>query len=348
MRIVLLGDTHLGASKSSDIMHDYFSKFYKFMFSYMAQNDIKTIIQEGDLYDYRREVHFNTLHKTASYFFEPIKDNGIQLIALCGNHDSLYTSTNRVNSLRLLLNHENMHVIDMEPETLSLEGVDIDFYPWINPENLEKSLAFARNSTSPWAIGHFEFANFPLLPGSMAEHGMDHKIFSKYDRVFSGHYHTGSVKDNVIYTATPYELNWSDCNDSKGFWVLETDDMSYEFVKNPYTLFIKVLYEDDLVFDFESIRSKYVKLIVVQKLDQKKFDAFVDSMNAHSPHSMSIIETSIVDSVTTAMASNIDVLSTQNMIENVIDSMVVNLDKPKLKSHVMSYYTEAMSILNAL
>jgi hypothetical protein len=124
--------------------------------------------------------------------------------------------------------------------------------------------------------------------------------------------------------------------------------MSYEFVKNPYTLFIKVLYEDDLVFDFESIRSKYVKLIVVQKLDQKKFDAFVDSMNAHSPHSMSIIETSIVDSVTTAMASNIDVLSTQNMIENVIDSMVVNLDKPKLKSHVMSYYTEAMSILNAL
>lgn len=349
MKIVIIGDTHFGVSKSSDIFHDYFDRSFKFLFDYIdAHDDIAEIIQTGDLFDYRREVHFNTLHRAQKYFFDRINERNMKLSVISGNHDCLFKNTNRINSVRILMD-DWVKVVDMKPETCIIAGMAVDLYPWINSENFEECKQFAQTSKSTVAVGHFEFAHFLLHPGTMAESGTDHKIFSRYETVFSGHYHTQSKRDNIVYTGTPYELTWVDCNDPKGFWVYDTMSGEYEFVRNPNTLFEKIDYVDDLVYDFSQSTNKYVKIVVADKVSQKKFDDFVFNLWMAKPHDVKIIESSVVEAVATAVSSNkIDMISTQNVIETVIDSIETPLDKNILKQRIMAKYQEALSITNSL
>jgi len=74
-------------------------------------------------------------------------------------------------------------------------------------------------------FGHFEFANFPMHKGVDNLHGMATDMFQKYELVCSGHYHTRSQRDNIVYLGTPYEINWQDYGDDKGY--LTSDEASY-------------------------------------------------------------------------------------------------------------------------
>jgi len=348
MKIAILGDTHFGASKSSDRMHDHFAKFYGFFFDYLHKKNITHLIQEGDLFDIRKEVQFNTIYRSKEYFFDKLDMYGISMYVIAGNHDVLHKNTNRINSINSLLgDNERIHVIDMVPQTIPFGDAAIDLFPWINQENLDTSLKFAADSKSKFAVGHFEFANFPMHPGTMAETGMNHASFSTYQKVFSGHYHTISQKDNILYTGTPCELNWSDCSDPKGFWILDTDSGEVEHIRNPYTLFEKIAYVEGMVYDFAQVTDKYVKIVVLDKKDQKKFDKFVDNINHNQPFDVKINDAGIPASVDTAVDMT-TLASTHNMIADVIDNLDTPVDKSKLKHFVLDLYAEALELTKTL
>lgn len=346
MKIAILGDVHLGASASSDAIHDYFEKFYSFFFDYLDKNDIKTIIQEGDLFDIRKFVHFNTLHRAKTYFFDELEKRGKHMVTNAGNHDVLYKNTNLINAVRLLATKQ-MTVIDMHPETLLIGSKTFDIYPWINTQNVNACMEFLAKSKSDYAVGHFEFANFPMYAGTLATSGMNHKLFAKYTKVYSGHYHTISETDNILYTGTPCELTWGDCNDPKGFWVLDTETGVHEHIQNPYKLFEKISYVEGMSYNFSQVKEKYVKIVVVDKTDQKKFDAFVDNVNMNKPHDLKIIESSVVESVKDSVKLT-DLVSTQDMLLDVVDNIDTNLDKPRLKNYVLGMYAEAMQLTKSL
>jgi DNA repair exonuclease SbcCD nuclease subunit len=101
------------------------------MFDYMEKHSIKNIIQTGDLFDRRKEVHFNTLYNANKYFFDPMIAHNITMFVICGNHDSLFKSSNYINSVSLL-KKDNWVVVDMVPQTIVIDGRQIDMYPWIN------------------------------------------------------------------------------------------------------------------------------------------------------------------------------------------------------------------------
>lgn len=351
MKLILLGDTHLGASKSSDILHDYMEKFYDFMFAYIADHpEIKAMVQVGDLYDERKQVYFNTLHRSRKYFTDRLYDSGLnRVVVFAGNHDVLFKNTNRISSVNLLHGEDdNFDVIDMGPKTLSFDGVGIDFYPWINAENLDESVKYARESKSKYAMGHFEFKGFPMHPGSIAETGMSHTLFKRYDCVFSGHYHTISQEDNVQYIGTPYELNWSDCEDPKGFWIFDTETGEKEFVRNPYTLFEKITYTEGMTFDFTQVKNKYLKIIVLGNPDTKKFQKFLDNISINKPHGWRVIDKNDHKEAVENAVDATNLVTTHQMISNVIDNMEVDLDKSQLKTYVLEFYQEAMALNNEL
>jgi DNA repair exonuclease SbcCD nuclease subunit len=350
MKYVIIGDTHLGVSKSSDIFHNYFEKSFNFLFNYIDQDpDIKSIVQTGDLFDYRREVHFNTLHKSKQYFFDKIQERNLKLFVISGNHDSLFKNTNKINSVRLIVGNQAT-VVDMHPETHNIVGADVDLYPWINTENFEECKKFAEQSTSETAIGHFEFAHFPLHPGTMAESGLNHTIFKNYKTVFSGHYHTQSKRDNIVYTGTPYELTWVDYNDPKGFWIYDTITDTYEFIKNPHNIFEKIDYVDKTAstYNFTDATDKYVKIVVNDKVSQKKFDEFILNIWVAKPHDVKVIEASVIEAVAEAVGTKVDMVSTQSIIESVIDALDTPLDLSILKQKVLAKYQEALAITNSL
>lgn len=346
MKIALCGDLHIGASKHSPIIQEHQNKFFEFFFQYLNNNEITTVLQLGDFFDQRKDIHYTAIKHAREHFLDKIHEYEIDLTIIAGNHDTVYKNSNHVNSVDLLCRDYGV-VIDQVPVNIPFEDCSIDFYPWINQGNLTQSIEFAKNAIGKYAIGHFEFADFPMYPGIMATHGMDHKSFSKYDRVFTGHYHTVSTKDNILYTGTPYELTWGDWNDPKGFWILDTETGSTEYIRNPNTLFEKILYTDDIKYDFSSATNKYVKIVVIEKADTKKFDAFVHNVELAKPHDLKIIEHSVKDEVDTAVTLT-EVASTQTMISNVIDTIETTLDKGTLKNMFLELYSDAVQLTKTL
>ena len=90
MKIALLGDCHFGIKNDSPNFHNLYEIFYKSFIKYLIDNDIKQVIQLGDLFDKRRQICFNTLSECKRYFFKPLKEAGIEFYTIVGNHDIYY------------------------------------------------------------------------------------------------------------------------------------------------------------------------------------------------------------------------------------------------------------------
>lgn len=345
-KIAILGDLHWGVRSDNPIYYDYFEKFFKDFFAYIDEHKITSVIQLGDLYDKRKTINFLTLHHAKKIFINELERRRITLFIISGNHDCYYKSTNDVNSVRLL-STPNMIVIDACPVTLNVEGHDFDFYPWINDSLTKECYEYAQNSKSKFAVGHFEFAKFRLHKFQIAETGADHTIFNNYKLVISGHYHTISRKDSILYCGTPYELDWADCNDTKGFWAFDPDANKLDFIRNEHTLYEKIEYDDtvDQYYDFTQAKDKFIKLTIKNKTNQYKFDSFFQNLLLNNPHDVNIVDDKITKSVEESMKAKVEFQTTLNMIDHVVDNMNTSLDKILLKKMISETYSEALELL---
>ena len=119
--------------------------------------------------------------------------------AITGNHDAYYKNTNKVNSPELLLKDYDNIITYSKPTEINIGGLDILLLPWINSENFEESKEFIDNSKSKIAMGHLEINGFKATRGHMMEDGMDVSLFSKFEKVYSGHFHTRSTDGKIYY-----------------------------------------------------------------------------------------------------------------------------------------------------
>lgn len=358
MKIALIGDTHWGIKNDHKSFYEYFEKCYDWMFDVLDSEHVDAVIQLGDLYDRRKYVNFKTLFESKKIFLDRL--NQYDTLIISGNHDCTYKNTNEVNSVDLLLKeYPNIKVIDRYPETVYINGYPIDAYPWISNENYSNCMSLAESPGSNIAVGHFEFINFEMAKGQFCDHGMDHKIFSKYTKVFSGHYHTKSEFENVVYTGVPYELMWSDYNDPKGIVIFDTETMKYEFIQNPHRKFFKIYYDDTLrkdeqmdirIFDHmnkqiahDLIKGSYTKVIVVNKKDIYYYEKYIDYILTLGAEDVKIVEESIQNSIDSVVEEKLDFEDTPTLMESFVDSMVDlnSLDPSKLKSLLKSLYIEA-------
>jgi DNA repair exonuclease SbcCD nuclease subunit len=236
MSIIVLGDMHIGARKSSPIFHSYFSKTYQWMFDHMEEHSIKHILQVGDMFDVRAYLSTYANEFVKTKFLNELKRRNIELLAIVGNHDCYYkekTSLNTISEVLEPMNNPLFRVVTT-PMDLTFGGYDFACFPWVCKETQSLTETLIENTTSKVAVGHFEFLGFEYHRGSLSTIGHRHTDYAKFDMVISGHYHTSSQRDNVIYTGTPYELTWVDYNDPKGFWVY---DGAMKFHQNPNTMF---------------------------------------------------------------------------------------------------------------
>ena len=244
MKIALITDTHFGARNDNLAFNDYFYEFWeKTFFPYIEENGIDTVIHLGDVMDRRKFVSYKIAQDFRKRFIQRFVDKGVTLHMMVGNHDTFYKNTNDLNALKELLGHYMGEVtIHMDPTVLNLNGFKLALLPWVCSENYDKSLEFIKTCKADWLGGHLELQGFDVLKGVQAHAGMDHKIFSRFEKVISGHFHTASRQDNVWYLGSQMEFFWSDAGDKKGFHILDTETRELEKIHNPHTLFKKVLY----------------------------------------------------------------------------------------------------------
>tara|TARA_B110000977_G_scaffold67767_2_gene92005 strand:- start:384 stop:1448 length:1065 start_codon:yes stop_codon:yes gene_type:complete len=351
MRVAILNDTHAGIRNASDIFTDNANQFYNdVFFPYLLEHNIKRIVHLGDVFDNRKFVNFKALHSYRKNFLTKLREYGIHMNVICGNHDTFFKNTNDLNSLKELLGHYmNEITIHMEPEVINLDGFKLAMLPWITQENHDHSMEFVKNCKADWLGGHLELDGFEVMRGITytGSHGMNHKHFSRFEKVLTGHYHVGSERDNVQYLGSQLEFFWSDAGDPKGFHVLDTNTRELEKIKNPHTLFHKIVYDDsktDYSAFVPDVTDKFVKIVVINKQDLFTFDRFIDRIQAQRIHDLKIAENFdefLGDNVQT---EEVQMEDTGLLLDNYIDTVNTDLDKDRLKSEMRAILIQAQTM----
>ena len=345
MKVAIITDQHFGARKSSKLFHDYFKKFYdNVFFPYLKEHKITTIINMGDTFDNRRNIDISSLKWAKANYFDPLKEMGVTIHTLIGNHDIYYKNTNDVNSVNLLLKEYDNVIIYPETQEIKVGRLKILFVPWINQENEKISIDAIKKSKAKIAMGHLELNGFKATRGHMIEDGMDIKHFDKFEKVYSGHFHTRSTDGKIYYLGNPYEMFWNDVNDTRGFTIFDTETLDHFHVNNPYRLFYKIYYEDHnyKLFNTKELKNKIIKLIVKKKTNQKLFEKFIDKLYSTGIQELKIIENYVLQESEDFVAEEDE--NTLSFLNRYIDDSDFECDKNIIKGILQKLYAEACEV----
>jgi DNA repair exonuclease SbcCD nuclease subunit len=337
--VVLIADTHFGCRGDIGAFYDYQKKFLDdVFFPYLKNNKIKHVIHLGDLVDNRRTINYVTSHFMRENFLEPLDKLGINVHIIAGNHDCFYKNTNKFNSLKELIGnkYKNIEFYD-HAEHIGIDNIQILLLPWISTEFIDETLKMVSNSKAKYCMGHLELKGFEEQKGKLSTHGMDSSIFSNFDVVFSGHYHTRSFSSNIAYIGSTFAFTWSDYNDWRGFAVLTLDTGKVKSIKNPYNMFCKLDYDEDNVPDIDEAKNTYCRINVVNKTSETKFQNFIDKIH----------EQGVVDLLIDEKSEKIEIQESVN-VENTLDifkKVILEIDegdKDMLISMIENLHKEAM------
>ena len=342
--IACLTDTHWGAKKGSKHLHDYFELFYKnVFFPALEEHGVETVIHMGDAFDSRKSIDYQSLEWAKRVVFDPLKKYDVHMIV--GNHDCYYKNTNNVNSPALLLkDYPNIKTYS-SPTNTKVCGIDMTFIPWICSENYDETLKVIQKSKAKIAMGHLELKGFRVNKHLvMEEHGLEANLFSNFTKVFSGHYHTRSDNGTVFYLGNPYEMYWTDVNDTRGFHIFDTKTLEHTPINNPYKLFYNIYYEDTphQTFDAREYEKKIVKVIVRKKSNIKSFEKFIDKL-----YNCGIQELKIIENFEIQESEEFNINEDENTISilnRYIDESEFDYNKTIIKGILQDIYKQASEV----
>lgn len=264
MKLFLISDTHFGVRNCSpewlQIQMESIDWFTKEIKKKSSSGD--RIIHLGDVYDSRQSLHMRALNAVPKRF--KTLSSILPIDIILGNHDCHDKSTNDINSVDPTLGLLDNISIMTEPEVREIGGRKIGFMPWRygeeseRPKEEKKAMDILADKGAEILFCHTDMKGASFNPWQKIEHGCSQAEFSKFKIVFSGHIHHRQTVGNVIFVGPPYSMTRSDVENSKGYWIIDLDDLKYEFVENPICpKFIKVNIENIVNLKLEDIRTMF-------------------------------------------------------------------------------------------
>jgi DNA repair exonuclease SbcCD nuclease subunit len=349
MKIAMITDIHFGVRNDALFFHNNLFKFIEEIFlPYMEESGIKTLLILGDTWDRRKYINIHTFHDVKKRFFDKLRDLGVSIKIIYGNHDVYFKNTNEVNSVDVLMeSYSNVEVIPTQ-KVFDFDGLKVGMISWIHSGNLEESMNWISTVDCDVLCGHFEIKNFEMVKGQYCEHGFDSSIFNRFEYVFSGHFHVISTDGHISYIGNPNQTNWSDYGLKKGFHVFDTRTRELEFIENPFNVYEKYTYDDNidlLEFDYKKYQDKIVRIYVntVELLNRRKFDLFIDKITQVA-FSVDVQE---IDFTFGQSDSNdiaeVQFSDTMSLVDQYIESINSDgIDKKKLRAYFSEIYNEAL------
>ncbi len=353
MKVAVITDQHFGVRGDSILFLDYYEKFYReVFFPTLEARGIDTVLDLGDTFDRRKYVNFVTLRRAKQMYFDPLKERGITVHSVVGNHTTYFKNTNEINTMDLLLKeYSNYNVYTHEPVVVTLGTCDILLSPWISPSNAEVSFKTFKETTSKIVMGHFEFAGFEMMKGQVSDHGLERDEFKKFSAVYSGHYHHPSSHENITYLGAPYEMTWTDYAGKRGFHIFDTETLEMELIQNPFSIFQKIDYDDaDLTvedideLDVSMLTSAYVKVIVKKKNNPYIFDLFIDKLQSAGAADIKVVEDHLNFDIIDEGELVDEAQDTLSLLRVYVDSLEVKANKERINEFLRDLYQEAVSL----
>ena len=348
MKIAIITDQHFGARKNSQIFHDYFLKFYEnVFFPTLEKEGITTVVDMGDTFDSRKGIDFSALTWAKDNYFDRLSKMGCTVHTIVGNHTAYYKNTNDVNAVDLLLREYKNVKIYPDPEEIKIDNLRILFVPWINKENEEQTIRTIEKTTCPVVMGHLELNGFQVNQQVVMDHGFNHQYFKKFEKVYSGHFHTRSSQEGIHYLGNPYEIYWNDVEDTRGFHIFDTETLEHTPVNNPYRLFYKIYYEDSdyQLFDTREYEDKIIKVIVRKKTDAKKFEKYIDKLYESNAAEIKVVENFDFSGWYADDFEPFESEDTLSILNRYIEDSEVNLDKSVIQKMLQETYQEACELI---
>lgn len=352
MKLAILCDTHFGARSDSKIFLKHQEKFFKeIFFPCLQDRNIETILHLGDVFDRRKYINFFTLTQSKQFFFESLQKNNIVMHTILGNHDTFFTTTNDINSVKLLLSdYDNIHIYENDPVELQFGSTKVIMCPWLTKDTYSSSMQAIKNSNADILMGHFDIKGFEMMKGVVSDHGIDHREFANFESVYSGHYHYPSSHGNIRYLGSQYEMNWSDYGSARGFYVLDTETRELEFIENTNRIYHKLDYDDtDLTIDeiaaldVSILKDCFVKVIVKNRTNPYLYDLFIEKLNESGAADVKTVEDGLNLSDVGVDVLLEDAKDTQQIMHNYIDTVETKIEKTRLKNFIDILYNEALS-----
>ena len=88
-------------------------------------------------------------------------------------------------------------------------------------------------------------------------------------------------------------MTWSDFNDNRGFQILDTDTMTFEYIKNPNRVFKKLSFDSSKVskkiideLNYSPLKGCCIKVKVIDTSNVSLFNDFMTNIEASGPFSV--------------------------------------------------------------
>ena len=260
---MLTADLHIQDGLYCEVGLDYLD----YLAEYASNNGINKIAFLGDLLDKSSRIK-NDVFVPLFKKIESMKEQGLEMWFIFGNHDITSTIT---NSSILEVFEKYGHLVN-SIQTYELGNYTINMSPFTKDPSLVPTV------NADYLFTHLNITGFDLGGGRISgeeQQAFPVSMFSNYKMVFTGHYHKRQCIDNIQYIGAPYQLNFGDAGDSnKGFEVLNLEDGTREFIRyDKAPKFKKYSYDEiwNLVQNTKEsdnfLQNSLVKVVVDKKVD---------------------------------------------------------------------------------
>jgi DNA repair exonuclease SbcCD nuclease subunit len=310
MKYLIICDTHLGIHKSSDIWHQTTIKLFETIIDECHRRNIYTIIHLGDWFDDRKSLNIKTM-SISTQIAEMLKD--FYVLIITGNHDTYYKTSIHPSSLDVFKEYHNFTIVD-NPLTIN----DLKLVPWgcITEEILEKG--------GKYLLGHFEINTFSATGSYIFNKALyNPSDFNNFDLVLSGHFHTPSRKENIVYLGSPFHMTFNDVGSERGYYIFEDGNM--EFI--PFTEYPKfVIYDTEKPVVPENIKGNIVKIKFQKDYGTNKNNKLIEDIQMLAPlqlhtdfSGISMVEKNIVSDIDES--ESIKLKDHRNIFHDYIDKV---------------------------
>jgi len=265
LKILFFTDLHIPNQTNSISNSDFREclEFLQFIKEQIVENRVDLVIFGGDLFEDPKSITSSAL----TFFSDEIATIAqlSQLILLVGNHDSIehnkIENVQRISLLNHLKHYDRVNVIDAPYwiTTIHEEMTQLVFVPYCkNIADILESMAFKlHESHRKILFGHFEISDFnyvnmnkEMILSTVGKLPSVKDIIEtyKYDLSFIGHIHepkTFGPNQEVIYVGSCRNIDFGNSTEDKFIYLIDTQTLSYEKIKNPNTYTFKKFYSLD-------------------------------------------------------------------------------------------------------
>lgn len=353
-KIAIFSDIHFGKTRDSIIKLNTSIAFVDWFIDKCKENSIDLVIVAGDIFDNRNAISIIT-HDIVYLCIKKIAEQ-FPVFIIVGNHDTTLKATTDINSLKHFDEIYNVKIIEKTHE-LEINGRSILMFPWNGQ--------FVEDKTYDFMFGHFEFNGAAMVGCTFENAALSmQELVRRSSLVFSGHFHIRKEypqeTGKIITIGSPFELDWGDIDNTKGFYILDISNRTYEFVENTispkhYKYYWSKLKNKTQVLSKKEIEGNYIKIVIDDEYNFETIVKLMEEINLRKPlkpcesefiysYNNNLLETELQNDIEIHMTKFEYVKKFIDLMPDELFKANPDITKEKLAEMAYQYYCNAESV----